>query len=138
MLIDYSKTYTAEASLDIKDAGNCAIEGINDDGLYFYLVIVTVRGLSTVATCGPLIPDINDLPNGYTAELYNIKYDGKKLASVISQWLNSKKPGKSKPISLAKLINIADALNQFKNINEFFYQNDDLAAKIAEEGIENG
>ena len=130
MLIEYSSVFNPQNALEIKDIGHCAIEGVNDDGLYFYLVIVTVRGYSTIATCGPVIPDITELPPGYTSELHNMKFNQTKIKAAVFKWLNSSKPGKSKPISSAKIICIEEALSQFRNVGEYFYEDMDLSAKI--------
>lgn len=138
MFVEYNNVFNPQNLLEIKDIGHCAIEGYNDEGLYFYMVIITVRGMSTVATCGPLIPDVQELPNGYQCDLNIMKYDVKKLNSVVSKWLNSRKPGKSAPITSAKIICIEEALAQFRDVGEYFYENIDLSNRITEGDSENG
>lgn len=130
MLIEYSSVFNPQNALEIKDLSRCAIEGVNDDGLYFYYVIIAVRGIATIATCGPVIPELTELPPGYTCELTMMKYNQKKIFSNIFKWLNGKKPGKSKSISSAKIICIEDALAEFRNISDYFYNNLDLSTRI--------
>ena len=131
MLIEYSNIYTPQNLIEIENISNCAIEGVNDDSLYFYFICITVRGISTITTYGPLVPDLLELPSGYTCELYNINYNPKKLKQIIYSWLNSKKPGKAKPISSAKIICIEEALSQFRDINEYFHKQPDLALRLS-------
>lgn len=130
---DYSGSVSFENTLEIKDMGSCAIEGCDRRGLYFYLVIITVRGECTIATCGPVIPDVEELPTGYTCSLTRAKYDYGGLRMTIDKWLNSKKPNKTGPISDAKVVPIEYALNQFRDISDFFYNDEDLSIRIGSE-----
>lgn len=85
MFVEYNNVLTPQNLLDIPDIGNIAIEASNDDGLYFYLVSICVRGQCYIATCGPCIPDITELPPGYTSQLQIIKFDRKKMIAYLQR-----------------------------------------------------
>lgn len=131
MFLDYNSKFNPQNSLEIKDIGNCAIEGVNNDGLYFYLITTTIRGQVTIATCGPVIPDIDELPNGYTCNITNMMFNQNKLKLTISKWLNGLKPGKNKPITEAKQIDKISALDQFRSIKAYYLSDPDLSIRLA-------
>ena len=130
MFIEYNNEKIAQDILELKDIEKTAIEAVNDDGLYFYFVLITVRGVAHITTCGPIIPDLTELPNGYTCDYTQTKFDRKKIFKIISTWLNSAKPGKSKPITSAKIICIEDALTQFKSPSAYYFNDAELTARM--------
>ena len=119
MNVDFYSEFNPLKTLEIKDIGKCAIEGVNPDGFYFYLVIITVRGVAHMFTCGPLIPDLDDLPPGYTVNYSTTNFNSQKLKKTVSAWLNGRKPGKSKLIDEAKLVDIDYAISQASIYNDF-------------------
>ena len=123
MLIEYNHQITPQDLINIKDVGQCAIEGTNDDGLYFYLIVVTTRGYSSICTFGPVIPDIDEVVPGYTCQMHQVEFNPKKITKDIYTWLNGKKPGKAKPISSAKIICVEEALDNLPDIAGHIYQN---------------
>lgn len=134
--IDYFHTFSPQKAIEIKDIGNCAIEGVNDDGLYFYMVVTAVRGEATIATCGPVIPDLTELPDGYKSSLDRLKYNPRKLLGTIYKWLNGAKGKKIKPISQAREITKVEALKQFRNIYDYFLEDEDLSARLTYDEVE--
>lgn len=137
MNVDFYSEFNPLKTLEIKDIGKCAIEGVNPDGFYFYLVIITVRGVAHMFTCGPLIPDLDDLPPGYTVNYSTINFNIQKLKKTVSAWLNGRKPGKSKPINEAKLVDIDYAISQFKNIKSYVALNPDFVNAMNDDESED-
>ena len=126
MNVDFYSEFNPLKTLEIKDIGKCAIEGVNPDGFYFYLVIITIRGVAHMFTCGPLIPDLDDLPPGYTVNYSTTNFNSQKLKKTVSAWLNGRKPGKSKLIDEAKLVDIDYAISQFKSVKSYVALNPDF------------
>lgn len=137
MNVDFYSEFNPLKTLEIKDIGKCAIEGVNPDGFYFYLVIITIRGVAHMFTCGPLIPDLDDLPPGYTVNYSTTNFNIQKLKKTVSAWLNGRKPGKSKPINEAKLVDIDYAISQFKNIKSYVALNPDFVNAMNDDESED-
>jgi len=111
---EFNNQLVPQSLLSVDDLGECAIEATNDEGYFYYLVIRTSLGMTTIAKCGPVVPDVNMLPDGYATELVRMKYDGQKLGSVVNKWLNDKKK-----LTEAKIITIDEALEQFRDLGEY-------------------
>ena len=137
MNVDFYSEFNPLKTLEIKDIGKCAIEGVNPDGFYFYLVIITVRGVAHMFTCGPLIPDLDDLPPGYTVNYSTTNFNIQKLKKTVSAWLNGRKPGKSKPINEAKLVDIDYAISQFKSVKSYVALNPDFVNAMNDDESED-
>ena len=137
MNVDFYSEFNPLKTLEIKDIGKCAIEGVNPDGFYFYLVIITVRGVAHMFTCGPLIPDLDDLPPGYTVNYSTTNFNIQKLKKTVSAWLNGRKPGKSKLINDAKLVDIDYAISQFKSVKSYVALNPDFVNAMNDDESED-
>ena len=137
MNVDFYSEFNPLKTLEIKDIGKCAIEGVNPDGFYFYLVIITVRGVAHIFTCGPLIPDLDDLPPGYTVNYSTTNFNSQKLKKTVSAWLNGRKPGKSKLIDEAKLVDIDYAISQFKSVKSYVALNPDFVNAMNDDESED-
>lgn len=137
MNVDFYSEFNPLKTLEIKDIGKCAIESVNPDGFYFYLVIITVRGVAHMFTCGPLIPDLDDLPPGYTVNYSTTNFNIQKLKKTVSAWLNGRKPGKSKPINEAKLVDIDYAISQFKSVKSYVALNPDFVNAMNDDESED-
>lgn len=137
MNVDFYSEFNPLKTLEIKDIGKCAIEGVNPDGFYFYLVIITIRGVAHMFTCGPLIPDLDDLPPGYTVNYSTTNFNIQKLKKTVSAWLNGRKPGKSKLIDEAKLVDIDYAISQFKSIKSYVALNPDFVNAMNDDESED-
>ncbi len=112
---DYNKQWLPQNTISVKDIGQFAIEASNDDGYFFYLIIFTQLGICTVASAGPIIPDVFELNQGYGCSMYTMEYKEDKLEKNISNWLNDR----SKKITQAREITIEEALDQFRDLGEY-------------------
>lgn len=95
MLIDYSATKTFTETLQLDDPGNCAIhgEGTFKDGKVtfegdFYMIIKTIMGKTTFIKWGPLIPDLETLPNTFKLEIKTSPYKEPTIEKEIKNFIN--------------------------------------------------
>ena len=71
--------------------------------------------MTTLASCGPMIPDVYELPDGYGCLMEQMSYKEDKIAKSVSMWLNHK----DRKITEAKEIGIYEALDQFRDLGEY-------------------
>ena len=115
MDFDYNKEELWKGNIDIPRIGQCALEGINEDGLYFYFICTTKLGWTTICTFGPTIPDSeNNIVDTFTWTKYGIEYKEDRISKAIFSWLNSKNK-----IVEAKLIEIEDAISFIPDIKHY-------------------
>lgn len=95
MLFDYSATRTFNQTLQIDDIGNCAIrgEGSFRDGRAvfegeYYMIIKTIMGKTTFIKWGPLVPDLDVLPNTFKLEIKTTPYKEVTIAKEIQSFIN--------------------------------------------------
>ena len=95
MLFDYSATKTFNQTLQIDDPGNCAIhgEGSFRDGKVtlpgdYYMIVKTVMGKTTFIKWGPIMPDIDLLPNTFKLEVKTSTYKEATIAKEIQSFIN--------------------------------------------------
>lgn len=112
---EYNVVPTPQSLLSIEQMSQCAIQGTNEQGYFYYIVIKTNLGMTTVAECGPVVPDITMLPDGYKSSITRFNYDAKKVDGIIDKWLNDRK----KVLTNAVLISEEDALNQFRDVGDY-------------------
>lgn len=106
----YNSQTTLVSSIEITDICNCALEAIDQLGNYHYLIIITNEGETTVITFGPVIPDLPDLPNGYTSSYNYYKgYTDSKIQQLIRKWVLG---GKKTNFETINQIEVADAISQ--------------------------
>ena len=112
---EYNKEWLPQNTINVKDIGQFALEASNDEGYFFYLVIFTQLGISTIASAGPVIPDVEELNQGYSCSMYTMEYKEDKLIKTINNWLNDR----SKKITQAREVTIDEALDQFRDLGEY-------------------
>ena len=102
-------------SIDLGDIGHFAIEANNDDGMFWYLIIRTSMGTSSIATCGPVVPDVDMLPDGFSQHLYRMPFKEDKICKQISFFLNDR----TKKITKAVEVDINEAISQFRDLKSY-------------------
>lgn len=113
--LEYDQELQFMNGIDIADIGKFAIEANNDEGFFWYLIVRTSLGTTSIAECGPVIPDVELLPNNFKQSLIKMPFKEDKLIKAISFFLNDK----SKKITKAVEISIEDALNQFRDMKSY-------------------
>lgn len=115
MTAEFNQQLMPQSSVDIDEMGQFALEAWNDDGMYYYLVVRTLLGTTTIATCGPVVPDVELLPSGFSMTLDKMPYKEDKLAKTINFWLN----GKDKKLTNAVTIKPEDAIENFRDLKAY-------------------
>ena len=111
--IKFDNQYVPQNEIDIENVGNVCIEAINEnDGLFYYLLIKTSLGTSSIFEYGPVVPDINKLHDIYNVSFTRQPYNDKKLLLFISKWLNDR----MKKITSAAIIDENTFLDNYKDI----------------------
>lgn len=115
--LEYNPEEVLTESIYVKDIGNCALEGVDDDGLSYFLVIATRSGKSHILTWGPIVPDIIELPKKAFSESYFTEnYNDDKLEKFLAKWVLG---GKGYKFATVTQIETKDALEQYRNIGEY-------------------
>ena len=115
MDFDYFITTQSMGLLSIEDIGNCAIDGFNDRGEEFILVVDTNLGRTRIFTFGPFIQDMETLPNEVSCILKQINYSIQNISKQIRQWINNPRYN----ITQAMEIDKEEALNKCRDIIEY-------------------
>lgn len=115
MEFEFNHQLIPQNLIDIEEVGQFGLEAWNDTGYYYYMLVRTMLGTSVIATCGPVFPDIDVLPSGYSSAITKIPFREDKLAKTISFFLNDK----HKCITEAKLITFEDGIRQFRDIGPY-------------------
>ena len=111
----FNNEYVAQSLIELDNIGDFCLEAINeDDLLYYYLMIKTVMGKSEIVSFGPIIPDMEELPSGYTCSYENIDYSDKRIFIYINKWLNDR----GKKITSAKQISVKEFYDNIPDIKD--------------------
>lgn len=105
---------TPQNYLDVDDIGNCALECYNEEGMYYYILVMTECGQTTITRCGPVMPDIDMLPNGFSVSLTRMEYKDTKIESDIDRFLCDTK----KKIVSAREISREEAIACIRDVKE--------------------
>ena len=111
--IEFNNQYVPQNFIEIESVGNVCLEAINeDDGLYYYLLIKTSLGTTSIFEYGPVIPDIDKLFDNYNISFIRQPFNEKKLNLFLKKWLNDKNKG----ITAAYVIDENKFLDNYKDI----------------------
>lgn len=115
MEFEFNNQFTPQSLIDIDNIGAFALEAVNEDGIYYYYIVQTIIGQSIIASCGPIIPDIDILPSGFCVTIYKMPYNEIRLTKAINLFLNDK----YKKITDARIIDIEEAIDQFRDVKSY-------------------
>lgn len=115
MQFDFDKELVSNNYVDIDDLGNCAIQASNDECECYYLVIQTKLGKSLVFEYGPIVPDLEMLPDKVTTNISYMDYNQKELAKIIKFFLNDK----TRNIKYADTFTKNDLLSECRDLIEY-------------------
>lgn len=114
--IEFNGEFLAQSLVDIPDVGDFALEAYNEkEGYFFYLMIKTSLGISSVVSYGPVVPQVALLPKNYSVNYFRVEYKEKKIISAISKWINDRDKG----ITEAKLIDEKTFFEEFRDIKSY-------------------
>ena len=104
-------------SVAIEDIGDCGIIATNDLGYQYCMGIRTYMGHTLITTCGPILPDIDILPDGFACTLAKVSFNPGTVEKKIRLWLNDPK----KQIKFANAVTFEEAINEFRDITDYLY-----------------
>lgn len=111
MEFKFNKEETYLNYIDVDDLGNVAIEGFSDkDNVYYYLVISTIMGTSSVFQYGPTTKDDRQQFN-IASSLMTFDFNDKKLQKTITMFLSK--------MTDATIISKEEALSYCVDIKEY-------------------
>lgn len=84
MTFEFNQQLVPQNLIDVKEIGEFAIEAFNDEGYYYYLVVKTLIGTCTLLSCGPVLPDVPLLIDGFAVKLNKCDYKEDKIAKAIN------------------------------------------------------
>ena len=111
MTFEYLQRVVVDGTLEIDNIGDCTIQGNNDLGEFFYLIIVTKLGWTEILDYGPCVPDFDILQANYQIKYQRIEYNQGKLERIIDKFLNDPK----RMITQAKLVYTEDIIEDLVN-----------------------
>ena len=104
-----------QKSIAVEDIGDFGIIASTIEGAQYYMAVKTILGTTAIATCGPAIPDIEILPNGFSCELVKIPFNASKIIKKAGLWLNDP----YKKIKFAETTSFEDAVSNFRDITTY-------------------
>lgn len=115
MIVNYSGEVNFLGELDIDNIGEFALECNNDEQYFWYYVVRTSLGMTSIAYTGPIAPDVELLPNNFKQGRFIIPFNEGKILRDVSAFLNDK----DKKITQARVIEIDDAISEFINLRDY-------------------
>jgi hypothetical protein len=122
----YSSETIYARELDIDELGQVALEAKDSESMFYYLIIRTALGQSSIVEYGPVVPDIDLLPDFTEIKFQRIEFNEVKLTKIIRSFLAPRNKGKNK-IEDAIQINVDDAISRGKNILEYIKNFDKIS-----------
>lgn len=115
MEFNFDKQLTPQKQIEISNIGAFALEAWNETGMFYYFLIKTILGQSVIASCGPIVPDIDTIPSNFTIRLHKMPFSETRLIKFIDFFLNDR----DRKITEAREIDIDDAIEQFRDIKDY-------------------
>ena len=116
MIFEYSVQKTFNESIDVVDIGNTALrcQGAKLD--FYYIILKTVMGKTSILKFGPVMPDIDVLFNDFTVSYKKIDYKENIIEKEVTKFINDYK----KEITLVEEITEYEAWQDFPDIHNQF------------------
>ena len=115
-IFDFAQELKATNSIDIDNIGNFYLEAINeDDGFCYYLSVKTTLGTSSILYYGPVVPDLDILPDNYSVIFQRLPFNDKKMFFWVNKWLNDH----SRKITTATLIDENEFFTEYKDLKSY-------------------
>lgn len=115
MEFEFNNQLMPQSFVEINNLGSFAIEAFNATGAYYYYLVQTIFGQSIIASCGPVVPDIDRIPPGFSIRIDKIAFNEQRIIKGLTLFLNDK----YKELVDASEISIEDAINQFRDAREY-------------------
>jgi hypothetical protein len=109
MLIDYKAQRTFDETLELDDPGNCAVlchGAFRDNRITlpgdYYMLISTIMGKTIIIKWGPIMPDIVELPNGYSLDIKTFQYKEPTIERELKMFINGPERGIYEAVAITK------------------------------------
>lgn len=86
---EYMFENVAQDMITIGEVGEVALDMFNDDGYEWMLSAHTRYGVTKLITIGPMIADIDVIPNNFQFTYQYDSYDENKISKIIKNELNN-------------------------------------------------
>jgi hypothetical protein len=114
----YSQETIFSKELDVDELGQVALEARDSDSMFYYLIIRTSLGQSSILEYGPIVPDVAILPDMTEIKFQRIDFNELKIKQIIKKFLMARNKGKNKIEDVIQ-IDVNDALSRGVNILEY-------------------
>jgi hypothetical protein len=114
----YSQETIFLKELDVDELGQVALEARDSDSMFYYLIIRTSLGQSSILEYGPIVPDVAILPDMTEIKFQRIDFNELKIKQIIKKFLMARNKGKNKIEDVIQ-IDVNDALSRGVNILEY-------------------
>lgn len=116
MIFEYSVQKTFNESIDVVDIGNTALRCHGSKLDFYYIILKTVMGKTSILKFGPVMPDIDVLFNDFTVSYKKIDYKENLIEKEVDKFINDYK----KEITLVEEITEYEAWQDFPDIQKQF------------------
>ena len=116
MIFEYSVQKTFNESIDVVDIGNTALRCHGAKLDFYYIILKTVMGKTSILKFGPVIPDIDVLLNEFTVSYKKMDYKENLIEKEVDKFINDYK----KSITLVEEITEYEAWQDFPDIHTQF------------------
>lgn len=110
MEFEYKPVPMFDASVDIENIAQCALEVLDNQGQYYYLVIRTIMGVTTVFQQGPVHPDVIMVLQYVNSSITRFEYDANKIKKIIKLFIADRLKGANKT-EVVRELPITEALS---------------------------
>ena len=108
----------AQAELIIEDVGNFAIKAFGDLGYEFIIIVETRLGNTRLFTFGPVIPDIDLLPQSCECSIKKFSFSNGKIIKEVRSILNNPYNKITQAFEVTKEEALVDCRNLVQVMNE--------------------
>lgn len=116
MIFEYSVQKTFNESIDVADIGNTALRCHGSKLDFYYIIIKTVLGKTSILKFGPVMPDIDMLFNDFSVSYKKVDYKEILISKEVDKFINDFK----KEITLVEEITEYEAWQDFPAIQQLF------------------
>lgn len=111
----FNNQLTPQSEIDIEKIGNCCLCGYSEKtGFSYYLLTQSDLGSIEIMSYGPVVEDIDEIPDNYTYSYQKMAFEAKKVGGLINKWLNDK----SRQITDAVEVEKAHFLDNIKDVSK--------------------
>lgn len=114
-VLEFNNQLMPQSVVEIDELGDFGLEAINDEGYYYYVAVRCFQGMAVIATCGPVIPDVDLLPSGFSMSLSKTPFREDKMTKFLNLFLNDK----HRLLTGARLITFEEAILQFRELKDY-------------------